>query len=54
MNNKMHDIFYKFGFTESARNYQTNNFGRGGMQGDAVRAEAFDGSGLNNANFNRI
>ncbi|HCN48911.1 MAG TPA: metalloprotease [Chryseobacterium sp.] len=52
MNNKMHDIFYKFGFTESARNYQTNNFGRGGMQGDAVRAEAFDGSGLNNANFN--
>ncbi|WP_160137949.1 T9SS-dependent M36 family metallopeptidase [Chryseobacterium sp. c4a] len=51
MNNKMHDIFYKFGFTETARNYQTNNFGRGGMQGDAVRAEAFDGSGLNNANF---
>ncbi|RTZ50180.1 hypothetical protein EJ377_09505 [Chryseobacterium arthrosphaerae] len=51
MNNKMHDIFYKFGFTETARNYQTNNFGKGGMQGDAVRAEAFDGSGLNNANF---
>lgn len=52
MNNKMHDIFYKFGFTESARNYQTNNFSNGGMGGDAVRAEAFDGSGLNNANFN--
>ena len=51
MNNKMHDIFYKFGFNEPARNYQTNNFGKGGMQGDAVRAEAFDGSGLNNANF---
>lgn len=51
MNNKMHDIFYKFGFTETARNYQTNNFGNGGMGGDAVRAEAFDGSGLNNANF---
>lgn len=51
MNNKMHDIFYKFGFTETARNYQTNNFGRGGIQGDAVRAEGFDGSGLNNANF---
>ncbi|PWN66886.1 metalloprotease [Chryseobacterium phosphatilyticum] len=51
MNNKMHDIFYKFGFTETARNYQTNNFGKGGLQGDAVNAEAFDGSGLNNANF---
>lgn len=51
MNNKMHDIFYKFGFTESARNYQTNNFANGGMGNDAVNAEAFDGSGLNNANF---
>ncbi|WP_250252707.1 T9SS-dependent M36 family metallopeptidase [Chryseobacterium sp. Marseille-Q3244] len=51
MNNKMHDVFYKFGFTESARNFQTNNFTNGGIGGDAVRAEAFDGSGLNNANF---
>jgi extracellular elastinolytic metalloproteinase len=51
MNNKMHDIFYKFGFTEAARNYQTNNFNNGGIGGDAVNAEAFDGSGLNNANF---
>lgn len=51
MNNKIHDVFYKFGFTEAARNYQTNNFGKGGIQGDAVNAEAFDGSGLNNANF---
>ncbi|ROH98756.1 T9SS C-terminal target domain-containing protein [Chryseobacterium sp. G0240] len=51
MNNRIHDIFYKFGFTEMARNYQTNNFGKGGLQGDAVKAEAFDGSGLSNANF---
>lgn len=51
MNNKIHDVFYKFGFTESARNYQTNNFGKGGLGNDAVAAEAFDGSGLNNANF---
>lgn len=51
MNNKIHDVFYKFGFTESARNFQTNNFGKGGIGGDAVNAEAFDGSGLNNANF---
>lgn len=52
MNNIMHDIFYKFGFNEAARNYQTNNFNNGGMEGDAVKAEAFDGSGINNANFN--
>lgn len=50
-NNMVHDIFYKFGFTEATRNFQTNNFGKGGGQGDAVRAEGFDGSGYNNANF---
>lgn len=50
--NKMHDVFYKFGFTESARNYQVNNFGNGGAGNDPVLAEARDGSGLNNANFN--
>ncbi|MDG4650815.1 T9SS-dependent M36 family metallopeptidase [Chryseobacterium arthrosphaerae] len=50
--NKMHDVFYKFGFTESARNYQTNNFGHGGVENDPVLAESRDGSGLSNANFN--
>ncbi|MGU3376631.1 T9SS-dependent M36 family metallopeptidase [Chryseobacterium sp. M5A1_1a] len=50
--NKMHDVFYKFGFTESARNYQTNNFGNGGTGNDPVLAESRDGSGINNANFN--
>ncbi|KMQ66888.1 hypothetical protein ACM46_05155 [Chryseobacterium angstadtii] len=50
--NKMHDVFYKFGFTESARNYQTNNFTNGGAGNDPVLAEARDGSGLGNANFN--
>jgi hypothetical protein len=50
-NNYMHDWMYSLGFTESARNFQTNNFGRGGSQNDAVLAEAQDGSGTNNANF---
>ncbi|AZB09685.1 T9SS C-terminal target domain-containing protein [Chryseobacterium sp. G0162] len=50
--NKMHDVFYKFGFTESARNYQKNNFGNGGVGNDPVLAESRDGSGINNANFN--
>ncbi len=50
-NNYMHDWMYSLGFTESARNFQTNNFGRGGSQNDAVNCEAQDGSGTNNANF---
>ncbi len=50
-NNFMHDFSYGLGFTESARNFQVNNFGRGGAGNDSVRAEAQDGSGTNNANF---
>src|SRR6185369_4118964 len=42
---------YSLGFTESARNFQTNNFSRGGTGNDAVKAEAQDGSGTDNANF---
>jgi hypothetical protein len=50
-NNIMHDFSYNLGFTESALNFQTNNYGRGGLGADSVRAEAQDGSGTNNANF---
>src|SRR5215212_8192420 len=50
-NNIMHDFSYNLGFTETARNFQVNNFGRGGIGSDSVRAEAQDGSGTNNANF---
>ncbi|HEX5834313.1 MAG TPA: M36 family metallopeptidase, partial [Pyrinomonadaceae bacterium] len=50
-NNVMHDFSYTLGFTETARNFQVNNFGRGGSGNDSVRAEAQDGSGTNNANF---
>nr|WP_314497297.1 T9SS-dependent M36 family metallopeptidase [uncultured Chryseobacterium sp.] len=51
INNRVHDIFYQFGFTESARNFQQNNFGKGGAGNDYVIAESQDGGGLNNANF---
>lgn len=51
VNNRVHDIFYQFGFTESARNFQQNNFGKGGVGNDYVLAESQDGGGLNNANF---
>jgi subtilisin-like proprotein convertase family protein len=40
-----------FIFTEAARNFQQDNFGRGGLGNDFVRAEAQDSSGTNNANF---
>ncbi|HEY0729477.1 MAG TPA: M36 family metallopeptidase, partial [Pyrinomonadaceae bacterium] len=50
-NNVMHDFSYALGFTETSRNFQVNNFGRGGTGNDSVRAEAQDGSGTNNANF---
>ncbi|MFZ2644495.1 MAG: M36 family metallopeptidase, partial [Verrucomicrobiia bacterium] len=50
-NNFMHDKLYELGFTEAAGNFQTDNFGRGGLGNDAVQADAQDGSGSNNANF---
>lgn len=50
-NNVLHDVHYKYGFTETAGNFQTNNYGRGGSASDAVQADAQDGSGTNNANF---
>ncbi len=49
--NRSHDIFYQLGFNENSRNFQTNNFGKGGKENDALFAEAHDGEDLNNANF---
>ena len=49
--NRYHDETYLLGFTEQARNYQQDNFGRGGLANDRVSAEAQDSSGTNNANF---
>jgi hypothetical protein len=56
MNNVMHDLWYQYGFNEANKNFQVNNYGRGGAQADAVIAESQDGSqatspNLNNANF---
>lgn len=49
--NVYHDRLYLLGFTEAARNFQTNNFGRGGAGNDAVLAEVQDYLSTNNANF---
>jgi hypothetical protein len=45
--NWMHDALYQLGFTEAAGNFQTDNFGRGGLGNDAVQADAQDGLDLN-------
>ena len=50
-NNYIHDVQYQYGFTETAGNFQVNNYGKGGIGGDDVRAEALDGGGTNNANM---
>jgi extracellular elastinolytic metalloproteinase len=51
LNNIIHDVQYQYGFDEAAGNFQVNNYGNGGLANDAVRAEAQDGGGTNNANF---
>ncbi|MEO1998256.1 MAG: M36 family metallopeptidase, partial [Planctomycetaceae bacterium] len=51
VNNSIHDILYYYGFDEAGGNFQENNYGRGGSEGDQVMADAVDGSGTNNANF---
>lgn len=48
--NYLHDTYYDAGWTESAQNPQKVNYGRGGVEGDAIRLEAQDNGGRNNAN----
>lgn len=50
-NNFFHDWYYDAGFDEASGNGQTNNFGRGGLGNDAMRSEAQDYGGTNNANM---
>lgn len=59
--NRWHDELYKRGFTEAARNFQNDNFGRGGSALDRVSSEGQDNTAggsacptapcFNNANF---
>ncbi len=50
MCNMMHDIAYQVGFTEEAGNFQSNNFGLGGLGNDEVLAQGQDGAALNDGN----
>jgi len=49
--NFWHDWYYASGFTESAGNAQSSNYGRGGLEGDSFRSEGHDQAGRNNANM---
>jgi uncharacterized repeat protein (TIGR01451 family) len=49
--NRYHDRLYQLGFIEAAGNFQTNNFGRGGVGGDPIHAEVQDSASSNTANF---
>jgi hypothetical protein len=49
--NVYHDRLWLMGYNEAAKNFQLNNFGRGGVGNDRIQADAQDGSGTNNANF---
>ncbi|KAH6569246.1 hypothetical protein BASA60_008308 [Batrachochytrium salamandrivorans] len=50
--NVMHDISYQYDFTESAGNFQKDNFGKGGRGNDAVAVNVFyPSAGTDNARF---
>jgi extracellular elastinolytic metalloproteinase len=50
-NNRIHDVWYMYGFDDPSGNFQSNNYGRGGTGNDYVLADAQDGGGTDNANF---
>ncbi|KAI0344183.1 hypothetical protein BDW22DRAFT_1137358 [Trametopsis cervina] len=49
--NSIHDITYKYGFTESAFNFQNNNNGKGGKGNDRVTIAVQSTAGVDNADF---
>lgn len=51
LGNRFHDILWHHGFAEADGNFQENNYGRGGVGGDAVVIEIRKGGGTNNASW---
>ncbi|HEY3450673.1 MAG TPA: myxosortase-dependent M36 family metallopeptidase [Myxococcales bacterium] len=49
--NFFHDWFYDAGFDEASGNAQAKNYGRGGVEGDALEVQGQDFSGLDNADM---
>ncbi|KNE73149.1 hypothetical protein AMAG_17346 [Allomyces macrogynus ATCC 38327] len=42
---------YQYGFDEAAGNFQMDNYGKGGLDNDAILAHSQDATGINNAVF---
>jgi hypothetical protein len=51
ISNALHDITYKYGFTEQAYNFQHTQIAAGGQGNDRVKISVQDRTGTNNANF---
>jgi hypothetical protein len=51
VSNWLHDWFYEAGFDEAAGNAQADNFGRPGLDGDALVAQALDSAMTSNASM---
>ncbi|KAG8806363.1 hypothetical protein FRC18_006121 [Serendipita sp. 400] len=49
--NLIHDINYRYGFTEATFNFQKENFGKGGAENDPIMISVQDGGDNNNAQF---
>ncbi|KAG9052053.1 hypothetical protein FS842_010578 [Serendipita sp. 407] len=49
--NLIHDITYRYGFTETTFNFQKENFGKGGAENDPIMISVQDGGDNNNAQF---
>ncbi|KAI9434881.1 Fungalysin metallopeptidase-domain-containing protein [Lactarius indigo] len=49
--NTVHDFTYRYGFTEAVFNFQTNNFGKGGVGSDRVKVSVQDSSGIDGSDF---
>jgi extracellular elastinolytic metalloproteinase len=45
--NTVHDVAYRYGFTEAAFNFQQSNNGKGGAAGDRVLMSVQDAAGTN-------
>ncbi|KAL0571885.1 hypothetical protein V5O48_010075 [Marasmius crinis-equi] len=49
--NKLHDIFYRYGFTETTYNFQNDNFGKGAREHDRLLMMVQHSAGTDNANI---
>lgn len=51
LNNRFHDLWYLYGFTEAAGNFQENNYNKGGAASDRVNVRVQDPSRTCNGAF---